>query len=74
MVTTRGAIKRPRAPLLAVPLKPGCLSLEELERRLESSLAGAMAPASCECLGVLCQCDGQDCIAVCESHCLIDYF
>lgn len=67
-------------------LRTSCLSIEELERRLEcvplcapritlerSDPAGRFEPEPCGCLGVLCQCDGQDCGGVCELHCLIHY-
>lgn len=56
-----------------VSLRRHGLSLEELERRLESSLAGGPAPNPSDGPGAPCQCDGQDCLAVCESHCLIHY-
>ena len=81
--------KEERSVLSAVePLKPTCppLSIDELERRMEMTVlrAGWLSPASahtvtardgapCTCLGVLCDCDGQDCAGICESHCLINY-
>ena len=27
----------------------------------------------CACQGTLCQCDGQDCVGMCELHCIVDY-
>ena len=73
-------------PYPITSLKPSCLSIEELEQRLETALMPAdwapsekgdpnvrVNPESCGCLGLLCLCDGQDCVRVCESHCLIHY-
>lgn len=73
MVTERDPRKRFLAPFEIFSLKPPCLSVEELEQRLEASLMHLLHPEPCDCLGALCQCDGQDCIGVCEAHCLIHY-
>jgi hypothetical protein len=88
MVTKGGKEGRPSTPPDGMPLKPSCpsLSIDELERRLEmAALHGGwhareqthgaidMDGEDCGCLGVLCHCDGQDCVGVCEAHCIINY-
>ena len=56
-----------------IPITSCCFPIEELERRLEIALYHTVYTGPCDCLGALCQCDGEHCIAVCESHCLIHY-
>ncbi len=73
MVTAPKGQKQAPAPSVMVSLKQPCLSVEELERRLEASRLYLLHPDPCDCLGALCQCDGQDCIGVCEAHCLVHY-
>jgi hypothetical protein len=85
MVTKRGPKEQSTKASLIMSLKPSCLSIEELEHRLETALLRpGRAPSeivealrfnweSCGCLDILCLCDGQDCVGVCESHCLIHY-
>jgi hypothetical protein len=76
---------RPRSEAI-LSLRTSCLSIEELEHRLESvplrappialersDPSGRFEPEPCGCLGVLCQCDGRDCGGVCDLHCLIHY-
>ena len=61
-------------------------SIDELERRLETTpfrggwlstdeahVAHDPEGELCACLGILCHCDGQDCIGICEAHCVIHY-
>ena len=86
MVTKRDAKEQCSTSSAIMSLNPPCLSIEELEHRLETALLRpGWAPSeqgdpavrinseSCGCLGMLCLCDGQDCVGVCESHCLIHY-
>jgi len=54
-------------------LHPCWPALEELEQRLETAPLHGIGSEPCGCLGPLCQCDGQHCIAVCESKCLVHY-
>ena len=49
------------------------LSIEELEERLETSRLPVIQAEPCDCLGALCHCDGQECVGVCPSYCLIHY-
>ena len=80
--------ERPPTSSGMTPLKPSrpSLSIDELERRLEmaASRGGWLAPEQthsaintdggpCGCLGVLCHCDGQDCVGICEAHCVVNY-
>ncbi len=73
MVTGRVPHKESSVSCMMISLKPPCLSVEELEQRLEIALLHMIHSEPCNCLGALCQCDGQDCIGVCETHCLIHY-
>jgi hypothetical protein len=85
MVTKRGPKNHCSSSSVILSLKPSCLSIEELEQRLETTLlrpgwaasqkgeAVRVNSESCGCLDNLCLCDGQDCVGVCESHCLIHY-
>ena len=73
MVTERDTRGESSVPLVRVSVRSPCLSVEELEQRLETSLARMIHPEPCNCLGALCQCDGQDCAGVCETYCLIHY-
>jgi hypothetical protein len=85
-VTKRGAKERYSMSAAKMSLAPPCLSIEELEQRLEAALlrsgwaasekgdpAVRACSESCGCLGILCLCDGQDCAGVCATHCLIHY-
>lgn len=80
--------KRPCPPPAGavLSLRTSCLSIEELEERLECvplcapsiplykrDPAARFETEPCGCLGMLCQCDGQDCAGVCDLHCLIHY-
>jgi len=62
------------------------MDMDELEERIETSLipfpeagaCGRLFPAQscselCGCLSTLCQCDGHDCVGVCDVHCIIHY-
>jgi len=73
MVRNSDRRNRSSAPSVMIPLKRPCLSVEELERRLEASRIHLLHSEPCDCLGAWCQCDGQDCVGVCETHCLIHY-
>jgi hypothetical protein len=86
MVTKRGTRDKCSTSYEIMSLRPSCLSIEELEQRLKTTqlrpgwaasekgdLAVRVNSESCGCLGMLCLCDGQDCVVVCESHCLIHY-
>jgi hypothetical protein len=68
-----GARKESSAPLVMISEAFPYLSLEELEQRLESCLVQLVRTGPCNCLGELCQCDGQDCAGVCANYCLIHY-
>jgi len=85
-VTRRAAKERCTMSAVLMSLKAPCLSIEELEQRLETALLRLSWAASerrdpavradlepCSCLGLLCLCDGQDCAGVCASYCLIHY-
>ena len=73
MVTEKNAHNESSPPYVKISLQQPSLSLEELEQRLETSLIHMIHSEPCGCLGALCLCDGQDCIGVCESYCLIHY-
>lgn len=73
MVTKRGPRSRLPVPSGMIALKSFSFSIEELERRLETALLHTVYHGSCDCLGTLCQCDGEHCTGICESHCLIHY-
>jgi len=85
-VTKRDGKERCSMSAAIMSLIPPCLSIEELEQRLEITLlrsgwaasekGGPALRADSEassCLGLLCLCDGQDCAGVCATHCLIHY-
>ncbi len=65
--------KRSSTPSVTISLKPPCLSIEEMEHRLEASRMQLLHPEPSDCPGTVCQCDGQDCMGVCEAYCLIHY-
>lgn len=73
MVTDRAAHRESPVPFVRISAGSPCLSVEELEQRLETSVTRMMHAEPCNCLGALCQCDGQDCVGVCETNCLIHY-
>jgi hypothetical protein len=67
-------------------LRASCSPIEALEQRIELTVPRwgwfttqgddptlDVSSGPCGCLGRLCQCDGQDCIAICDSHCMIHY-
>jgi hypothetical protein len=72
-VTRRDARRQSSIPHKLTSLKRPCLSVDELERRLATSVMHMIHAEPCACLGALCHCDGQECIGVCESYCLINY-
>ena len=73
MVTKKVAHGRSSLPYKLISLKRPWFSVDELEERLESSVMNMIHSEPCPCLGALCHCDGQECIGVCESYCLINY-
>ena len=73
MVTEGDAHKKSSAPFVTITAKYPHFSVEELEQRLETTLLRIIHAEPCNCLGALCQCDGQDCVGVCETYCLIHY-
>ena len=72
-MTERDAHGGSSVPSVRISVTSPCLSVEELEQRLETSLLRMMHAEPCNCLGALCQCDGHDCVGVCETYCLIHY-
>ena len=73
MVTEGDVHKESSATFVTISTKSPWLSVEELEQRLETTLLKTIHAEPCNCLGVLCHCDGQDCAGVCETYCLIHY-
>ena len=86
MVRKRNANVQGAGLPAVLSLRASCLSIEALEQRLEFAVprwgwiatqgedpTPDVSSGPCGCLGRLCQCDGQDCIAICDSHCLIHY-
>jgi hypothetical protein len=73
MVTERATDRKSSVPFVRISVSSPFLSVEELEQRLETSLARIVHAEPCNCLGALCHCDGQDCVGVCETYCLIHY-
>jgi len=73
MVTDRATLRESPVSFVRISGGSPCLSVEELERRLETSLAQIMHAEPCNCPDALCQCDGLDCLGVCETYCLIHY-
>ena len=69
----RGRRKSFSVPCKMISLTRPRLSLEELEQRLETSWVPVVHGEPCDCLGALCHCDGQECIGVCPSYCLLHY-
>ncbi len=73
MVTKRRAQRPLSLPCKTVPLSLPRLSVEELEYRLETVEAHMVYRDPSVWPDELCQCDGQECIGVCPSYCLIRY-
>ena len=72
-MTEKESQRESSVPFVRISARSPCLSVEELEQRLETSIARMIHAEPCNCLGALCHCDGQDCVGVCEVHCLIHY-
>jgi hypothetical protein len=73
MVTGRISLDESSTSCVPVSSHPALLPVEELEERLEIALMQMIHSDPCNCLGALCQCDGQDCVEVCATYCLIHY-
>jgi hypothetical protein len=86
MVTEQSSRWDGTGPVEMLTLSDVVPSMEALEQRLEFVLLHDLvdeqiidashiktSPDGCGCLGTLCQCDGQDCLGICETHCLIHY-
>ena len=70
-----------------IPIRTPVPFLEALETRLEAgflmpnfphaSSGHPVVPScdedTCGCRGTLCNCDGHDCVGICDLHCVLDY-